>query len=127
MISIDHNPVAPGGTTTYEWKETEIRYRADGPQSLYIALAPFDDDDTGSPRFYIYNIKIDGPSTSVHYIDGTVWKPFKGGFFPPGTYMIRIKLNMPRNGNDDKVIVYVYDTVAKEPINCDPLVGNDPP
>jgi hypothetical protein len=126
MVSIDHSENPGLGEPRHEWKETEIRFHADDNQFLYIALASFK-DNSNKPRFYIRNLHTDGPKQAIHYIHDQTWEAFNGGYFPEGTLMIRIEFKMPRTAADDKLTLFVYDTVAGKEFNVDPLVGNDPP
>lgn len=127
MVSIDHDESTGPDVPSHVWKETEIRFHADPYQYLYIALASFDDGINGMPRFFIRNYQTNGPVISVHHIQNQIWKKFNGGYFPEGTLMIRIAFDMPRTSADDKLTLFVKDTVADKEFNIDPLVGNDPP
>lgn len=130
MVSIDYDETSGSpGNITHDWKETEIWFQADRKQCLYIALASLDMGSNNSPRFHVHKIKSPAAVSSVHYVDGKVWKKF--GIiqeeFPSGTLMIRIEFEMERNTGAEKVELIVMDTVTGTPFSVDPLVGNDPP
>ncbi len=130
MVSIDYDETDGSPVkVTHDWKETEIWFQAAPKQYLYIALASFDMGNNNSPRFHIHKIKSPAAVSSVHYLDGKIWKKFGiiQDEFPSGTMMIRIELEMERKTGAEKVELIVMDTVNVTPFSVDPLVGNDPP
>lgn len=125
-ISLDQN--GGEGDVVYKWKETEIRYKAYSPQTLQISLSAFNTTNDDTPRFKIHDIRSTAPIVAVHYLTPAGWKKFNPySTFPEGTYQIRITTDMPRNGEIHKVHLIVLDIVSGREIDCDPLVGNDPP
>jgi hypothetical protein len=128
LIDIEFNEENGKENVVYNWKETEIRYKAYSPQTLHISLSAYTTTGADIPRFSIHDIRSTAPIVAVHYLTSTGWQKFNPyTTFPASTYQIRLTIDMPRNRDTHKVHLIVLDNVSGKEIDCDPLVGNDPP
>jgi hypothetical protein len=119
----------------YRWEDREIWfYTSHDNQYLEIEiLSPQIWQE--EPRFHLHKIhsnSLDHVSAVEHRLHGNDrWTILsdKSAPVPEHTRFIRLTLNLPGHGprRSFKLSVYSRDRERLRDINCDPLVGNDPP
>jgi hypothetical protein len=131
VLLVDYDDSKYPGETKYEFVKSEIRFKTKNRQQLFIPLVSYaEKTEAGksSPRFHLYDISSEARVIRVKYLDGGNFeelKPFS--VFPSDTNHIRIDFGMLQDGKSYKLNVGIWDTVEQKCVDCDPLVGNDPP
>lgn len=128
IVDIDENQFP--NETRYEFSPFTIVFKTLNPQSLYIPLVCYRDRaGTTSPRFHLYDLSSHAPILSVEHSTSGSWQalgPFS--VFPENADLARIRFNMqPSKGKLYKLNVGIWDTETNKRVDCDPMVGNDPP
>ncbi|GAA4781502.1 hypothetical protein [Lysobacter hankyongensis] len=116
--------------TKYDFLPFEIAFHTLNPQSLYLPLICYDDKiGTTSPRFHIYDLSSEAPILSVEHSSNGKWNPLtRFSVFPADTDRARVRFGMEQiAGKRYKLNIGIWDTVTNKRVDCDPLVGNDPP
>lgn len=114
----------------YEFRDFEIVFHTEDAQSLYLPLICYDDRvGTTSPRFHIYDLSSEAPILSVEHSSDGKWNPLpQFSVFPTNSDRARIRFGMEQiRDKRYKLNIGIWDTVANKRVDCDPLVGNDPP
>jgi hypothetical protein len=135
VLIVDVNDDVFPGQIEYRFVESKAIFKTNNPQSLYIPLVCYDTSlGTESPRFQLDHVSSEAPILFVEHLQvdsttGARWvkaPPFS--IFPSDAHQARITFTMPRDANKRyKLNIGIYDAQEKKPVECDPLVGNDPP
>ncbi len=119
----------------YRWEDRQIWFNTDKDEQLLEIEIVSPQEWQERPRFHLHKLH----ANSLHRIrkvehkqeHGNGWSPLnkKTDDFPKHTRFIRLTLTLPGQGpaTSFKLSVYSKDLELQHDINCDPLVGNDPP
>lgn len=129
----------PPGThiSRYRWQHREVWFHTNNPeQILVIAIRSPQSMSDDRPRFHIHRVDSNEPEWirrvehKLHDSDNWEGLDKITDAVPPHTRFVRLRLILPSVGAGAKFKLNLYardrDFANKE-INCDPLVGNDPP
>ncbi|GAA4781498.1 hypothetical protein [Lysobacter hankyongensis] len=129
----------PPGThiSRYRWQHREVWFHTNNQeQTLIIAIRSPQSMSDNRPRFHIHRVDSNEPEW-IRHVDHRLhesadWKNLNKitDAVPAHTRFVRLRLNLPAVGEGAKFKLNLYardrDFSNKE-VNCDPLVGNDPP
>lgn len=130
VLIVDVDEAQYPGNTVHTFSPGTIVFCTQKNPKLYIPLVCYDERmGTRSPRFHLYDLSTEAKVASVENLSATGWDvmpPFS--VFSPGAFQTKITFDMPQIfGKLYKLNIGVWDTETNKRVDCDPLVGNDPP